>query len=90
MKEIKENFNTKYPTYIIAFSPDSNSFFVTNERFFFWESDEEFKTEEEGIQYFEHNINHFLAINNKIMDRMCNYQTDKVWLENTRKFYYGY
>ena len=90
MREITEEFNTKSKTYIIAFCPDSNSFFVTNERHFYWEFEEEFDSEEAGVVYFEHHINDFLAINNEIMDKMCNYQTDKVWLENTRKFYYGY
>lgn len=90
MREITEEFNTKYKTYIIAFCPDSSSFFVTNERHFYWEFEKEFDSEEAGVDYFEHHINDFLVINNEIMDKMCNYQTDKVWLENTRKFYYGY
>ena len=51
--EIDEPFNTKYPTWIVAFCPDTNSFFVTNERHFFWESEEEFDSEEAGINYFE-------------------------------------
>lgn len=75
MKEVKESFNTKYPTWIIAFCPDTNSFFVTNQRHFFWQSEEEFSSENDGINYFEHNTA------NKIL------HTKKVWLENTSKWY---
>ena len=47
--EVDEPFNTKYPTWIVAYCPDEDSFFVTNERHFFWESEEEFDSEEEAI-----------------------------------------
>ena len=81
MKEVKEPFNTKYPTWIIAFCPDTNSFFVTNQRHFFWESEKEFSSENDGINYFERNISCFIDIANKII------YTEKVWLENTSKWY---
>ena len=81
MKEVKEPFNTKYPTWIIAFCPDINSFFVTNQRHFFWESEEEFNSENDGINYFEQNISYFIDIANKTI------HTNKVWLENTSKWY---
>lgn len=32
--EIEEPFDTKYPTWVVAYCPDDNSFFVTNERHF--------------------------------------------------------
>ncbi len=80
-KEVKEPFNTKHPTWIIAFCPDTNSFFVTNERYFFWQSEEEFNSENDGINYFEHNISYFIDIANEII------HTEKVWLDNTSKWY---
>ena len=79
--EIDEPFNTKYPTWIIAFCPDTNSFFVTNERHFFWESEEEFDSEEAGINYFENHIQRFLTVAN-----LRDY-TERIWLENTQKWY---
>jgi hypothetical protein len=79
--EIDEPFNTKYPTWIIAYCPDINSFFVTNERHFFWESEEEFDSEEAGINYFENHIQRFLTVAN-----LRDY-TERVWLENTQKWY---
>ena len=79
--EIEESFDTKYPTWIIAFCPDTNSFFVTNERHFFWESEEEFDSEEAGINYFENHIQRFLTVAN-----LRDY-TERIWLENTQKWY---
>lgn len=79
--EVKEPLDTKYPTWIIAFCPDTNSFFVTNKRHFFWESEEEFNSEEAGINYFENHIQRFLTVAN-----LRDY-TERIWLENTRKWY---
>ena len=79
--EVEESFATKYPTWIIAFCPDTFSFFVTNERHFFWESEEEFDSEEAGINYFENHIQRFLTVAN-----LRDY-TERIWLENTQKWY---
>lgn len=79
--KIEEPFDTKYSTWIIAFCPDTNSFFVTNERHFFWESEEEFDSEEAGINYFENHIQRFLTVAN-----LRDY-TERIWLENTQKWY---
>lgn len=79
--KIEESFDTKYPTWIIAFCPDTTSFFVTNERHFFWESEEEFDSEEAGIYYFEHQVQQFMNVANQII------YTERVWLENTQKWY---
>lgn len=80
-KEVKEPFNTKRKTYIIAFCPDTNSFFVTNERHFFWESDQDFDSEESAIDYFESHVKVFTDIARKMIN------TKKVWLENTARWY---
>lgn len=89
--EIKEPLNTKHPTWIIAFCPDTDSFFATNERYFFWESEEEFDSEEAAIYYFERHIWRFVNIERYIMkdmmfgDKFSN--IDRIWLENTQKWY---
>ena len=89
--EIEEPFDTKHPTWIIAFCPDTDSFFVTNERHFFWESEEEFASEEAGIYYFEHQVQHYINIEKEIMGQMMfgdKYSDiNMVWLENTQKWY---
>lgn len=64
MREIPDNpyyvtipdeydFNTEFDTYIIAFCPDTDSWFVTNKRFFYYEYNKEFETEEDGIDFFK-------------------------------------
>lgn len=89
--EMEEPFDTKYPTWIIAFCPDTDSFFVTNERHFFWESEEEFDSEETGIYYFEHHVKHYINIEKEIMGQMMFgdkfSDINMVWLENTQKWY---
>lgn len=51
----KYDFNTEFPTWIIAFCPDMDDWFVTNQRFFYYEYDKEFETEKEGIKFFKEN-----------------------------------
>lgn len=87
--EIDEPFNTKYPTWIVAYCPDDDSFFVTNERHFYWESEEEFDSEEEAIGYVENNVGYFVEVSKEIQGRMRSGITtiNRIWLENTRKFY---
>ena len=89
--EVEEPFDTKYPTWIIAFCPDTASFFVTNERHFFWELEEEFDSEEAAIHYFWEYAKYFIKIEKEIMSGMMFgdkfKDIDKVWLENTQKWY---
>lgn len=88
--EVDEPFNTKYPTWIVAYCPDEDSFFVTNERHFFWESEEEFDSEEEAIDYVENHVGYFVELSKEIQGRMRSDRTimNRIWLENTRKFYF--
>lgn len=88
--EVDEPFNTKYPTWIVAYCPDEDSFFVTNERHFFWESEEEFDSEEEAIDYVENHVGYFVELSKEIQGRMRSDRTimSRIWLENTRKFYF--
>lgn len=53
------DFNTTFPTWIIAFCPDTDSWFVTNQRFFYYEYEKEFATKGEGIAFFKNNPNIF-------------------------------
>lgn len=79
----KFDFNTEFTTWIIAYCLDTNSWFCTNERFFFYEYEKEFKTEADGIKYFENNIQEFIKINNTIREIISN----SVFLDNTMKYY---
>lgn len=60
------DFNTIFPTYIIAFCPDTDSWFVTNKRFFWYEYQKEFETEEEGIDFFKNNTKIFYDLELKM------------------------
>lgn len=89
--EVSEDFNTKYDTWVIAFCPDTNTFFATNERHFFWESPNEFKTEYEAIRNFALDTLYYILVRNELMSSMF-YGTMnvdyKVFLENTKQWYY--
>lgn len=82
-------FNTEYPTWIIAYCPDTSSFFATNQRCFFWQFENEFNTEKEAIEYFIENVSFFVNVETKIMTEMIyNYQPyNSAYLENTNKKY---
>ena len=63
---------------------------MTNERHFFWESEEEFDSEEEAIDYVENHVGYFVELSKEIQGRMRSDRTimNRIWLENTRKFYF--
>ena len=76
------NFNKKFPTWIIAFCPDTNSWFVTNERYFYFEFPFEFKTEQAGIDYFVENPSIFYGIETEICRRNLEFDECTVYLDN--------
>ena len=87
-EEVLESFDTKYSTWIIAFCPDINSFFATNERHFFWESEENFESEQLAIEYFEHHINDFVKIRNEMAKDIGGIRlSSRVYLVNTGMWY---
>lgn len=79
------DFTTKFPTWIIAFNPDLDSWFVTNERFFYYEYDKEFETEEEGIEFFKKNAKLFYDIEVKMKVYRPSFYESGVWLENLKE-----
>lgn len=86
--ELDENddFSKVYPTWIIAYCVDTNSFFATNERFFFWEDDNEFKLENDAINYFREHLDDFRKTRNKILSNAGGWSTNSpMCLENTRE-----
>lgn len=87
-REAPADFMQPHDTWIIAFCPDTDSFFATNQRAFFWETEEEFNTEQDAIYYFERHIKYFVDIENDFMCRIVyNWNSNKVYLENTDKWY---
>lgn len=61
------SFSTKFPTWIIAYCPDIDSFFTTNQRYFYYEYSKDFLSEEESINYFHDNPNEFAAIRKEMV-----------------------
>lgn len=89
-REMPPDAMQPHDTWIIAFCPDTDSFFVTNERAFYWEFKEEFESEEAGIYFFEHQIQYFIDVEEKLMNDMFvnGWGTvEKIFLENTNKWY---
>lgn len=85
--EIKEPYSTKKGTYIIAFCPDTDSFFITNERHFYYEHEKDFESERQAIEYFKTNGNEFIPIRNKLMQEMGQRNQNHVYLENIQMFF---
>lgn len=82
------NYTDTELTYIIAFCPDTDSFFVTNQRYFYYECPLiEFENEDRCISYFEQHIFEFLAIRNQIMRGFGQKESNRIYLENTKRSY---
>lgn len=79
----KYDFSTEFPTWIIAYCPDTNSWFCTNQRFFYYEYPDEFQCETDAINYFRNHIDDFIKLNCKMFCKKVN----SVFLENTKKEY---
>lgn len=78
------DLTTKFDTYILAFCPDTDSWFATNERFFFYEYPKEFNSEAEAIQFFKQNLQLFLDEEFRIMKVFQpGFCFDGIYLENT-------
>lgn len=86
--EVSERFDTKYSTWIIAYCVDTDSFFVTNERHFFWQYEKEFLSEKNAIEYFENHVNEFIEKHNEIAKTIGGVRiSDNVFLEDTMHMY---
>lgn len=81
-----ENFSKHYSAWIIAYCLDTNSFFATNQRYFFWEYEKEFSCENDAINYFKVHLNEFLEIRNGILSLAGGWDINSnIYLENTRE-----
>lgn len=81
-----ERFSKAYSTWIIAYCLDTNSFFVTNQRHFYWEHNKEFQTENDAVNYFKAHLDDFLNIRNEILIKTGGWNINSdLYLENTRE-----
>lgn len=81
-----ENFNDIFPTWVIAYCPDNDSFFATNERYFYWESKEEFQNESDAINHFRSHLKEFWDVRKNILSSTGGYRIDNdLFLWNTKE-----
>lgn len=78
-------FSTEFPTYILGFCPDTNSWFATNQRFFFYEYSMDFPNEETAIEYFKRNPEVFYNLEKEMSIYHPSFYDGGVWLENTKE-----
>ena len=79
------NFSDTFPTYILAFCPDTDSWFATNERYFFYEYPIDFPNEEAAIGYFKRNPEVFLKIEKEMNIYRPKFNSGGVYLENIKQ-----
>lgn len=85
-----EEFYKEYNTYVIAYCLDTDEFFVTNQRYWWWQYQKEFSNEQAGINYFENHLDEFFQIANELRKRSGFYSLLKdkdLYLSNTNRFY---
>lgn len=81
-----ENFSDKYATWIIAYCLDTDSFFATNKRHFFWEYNDEFQCENDAVNYFRNHLDEFRDARKEILSHCGGWSIDKdLFLENTKE-----
>ena len=87
---IPDDICKKFGSYIIAYTPEIDSWFVTDERYFYYEYESEFETEQDAIDYFEKYPFVFLQISKQLLPRFS-FKYDKfVHLLNNNKDYFSF
>jgi len=76
------NFNEKFDTYIIAYSLDYNLWFITNNRYFYYEYPIDFIYEKCAINYFKSNLKTFYDIELKMNPNRPKFLLNKICLNN--------
>ncbi len=79
------DFSTEFPTYILAFCPDTDSWLAANQRFFYYEYPMDFPTEGAAVSYFKRNPEVFLNLEKDIKVYRPSFCENGVWLENTHE-----
>ena len=87
-KKLKDNesFSDTYATWIIAYCLDTDSFFATSQRHFYWEYNDEFQCENDAIKYFRNNLNEFWNARKDILSHAGGWSIDRdLFLENRKE-----
>ena len=70
--EVKSDFNEEFPTYVIGYCPDINSWFITKQRHWFYQLfDKEFSSYDEALNFFNDKKNQEMILNkqNEILSK---------------------
>lgn len=87
-KSLKDNerFSDTYATWIIAYCLDTDSFFITNQRCFYWEHNDEFQNEDDAINYFRDHLDKFRNVRTDIISHSGGWSVNRpLFLENTKE-----
>lgn len=84
--ETNKNLNKPYPTFIIVYCHDTNSFFISKQRCFNYNYYKEFLTENESINYFKTHLLEFQNMRKSILNKIggWDFKSD-LFLDNTNK-----
>ena len=77
------DFSTEFETFILAFCPDTDSWFATNQRFFYYEYPKEFPDEESAVEFFRNNPGLFYEEEARMQVYKPKFYLGKVKLDNT-------
>lgn len=77
------DFSTEFETFILAFCPDTDSWFATNKRFFYYEYPKDFPDEKSAIEFFKNNPAVFYEEEARMQVYKPDFYLGKVRLENT-------
>lgn len=78
----------EFDTYIIAFCPDEDMWFITRQRFFFFEYKKEFMSYEEAEKYFIENLLEFFNLRDSMKEAIPFYSLSKDVMYFENKFIY--
>lgn len=80
-------FSKQFDTWIIAYCPDTDSFFATVQRFFWWEDiEQEFESEDAAITHFRENTMKYITARNKFDEEIKGLPNfDYIYFENTKE-----
>ena len=93
-KEMPPDAFDHHDTWIIAYCPDTHSFFATDQRGFYWDGEKEFDSEKSAIEYFENSLDYYWNVHRWIMKSFGQYYAindfglDNTETEYERKHYY--
>lgn len=79
------NFDSVFDTYILGFCPDTDSWFATNRRFFYYEYPKEFPDEKSAIDFFKGNPKIFLDLEKEMDVYRPSFYNGGVRLDNTEE-----